>query len=203
MKKQGQKSAPALVSDGWGGIREALVEVYGQVPAYQGRGRPPRKKQALPEWQYLQIVKQRNSKGRLTGVKPKAIFGEEEDLLELFGAHTAYIERSHLTMRQDNARLRRKTLSFSKDTRCHEAAALFDDAIYNLVKPLKSLRLDVNPKAHKFEQRYQHRTPAMAAGLTHHIWELVELFRTVVVPNNSLVVDHPGSAQAANQRLSR
>jgi hypothetical protein len=35
------------VSDGWGGIHEAMVEVYGQVPEYQGRGRPPTRKQPL------------------------------------------------------------------------------------------------------------------------------------------------------------
>jgi hypothetical protein len=29
------------LSDGWGGHREALVQVYWQVPEYGGRGRPP------------------------------------------------------------------------------------------------------------------------------------------------------------------
>src|SRR5512142_3227831 len=40
-----QDSPPPFVSDGWGGHREALLEVYGQVPPYQGRGRPPTRKQ--------------------------------------------------------------------------------------------------------------------------------------------------------------
>ena len=48
---------PPTVSDGWGGNREAMVEVYGQVPEYQGRGRPPTHKQPLPGWQSLQVVK--------------------------------------------------------------------------------------------------------------------------------------------------
>jgi len=185
MKKQGQEEPPPLVSDGWGGIRDALVEVYGEVPAYQGRGRPPTKKQAQSQWQYLQIVKQRDSKGRLIGIKPKAIFGEEQDLIEIFGSHTAYIERSHLSMRHANCRLTRKSLNFSKDLQSHEAAALFDDAVYNFVRPLKTLRLDTKPNAKRFEQRYQHRTPAMAAGLSDHIWSLDEFLRSVVVPDNS------------------
>jgi len=37
---------PSTMSDGWGGITEAMIDVYGQVPAYQGRGRPPSHKQA-------------------------------------------------------------------------------------------------------------------------------------------------------------
>jgi hypothetical protein len=43
---------PPTVSDGWGGIREAMIEVYGQVPEYQGIGRPPTRKRPLPGWQY-------------------------------------------------------------------------------------------------------------------------------------------------------
>lgn len=48
---------PPTVSDGWGGIREAMVEVYGKVPEYSGKGRPPVKKQPQPGWNYVQIVK--------------------------------------------------------------------------------------------------------------------------------------------------
>lgn len=185
LRAQGQRQPPALVSDGWGGIREALVEVYGELPPYKGRGRPPTKKQGSDTWQYLQLVKQRDAKGCLLAIKPKAIFGEEKNLLDLFGAHTAYIERSHLTMRNDNRRLCRKTLCFSKSLRLHRAAALWDDATYNLCKPLKSLRLDFNPHAERFERRYQHRTPATAAGLTDATWSVERLLRTVPIPDNS------------------
>ena len=185
LKAQGQRQPPALVSDGWGGIREALIEVYGAPPPYKGRGRPPTKKQGSDTWQYLQLVKQRDPKGRLLAIVPKAIFGEEKSLLDLFGAHTAYIERSHLTMRTDNRRLGRKTLCFSKSLHLHKAAALWDDATYNLCKPLKSLRLDLNPYAQRFERRYQHRTPATAAGLTDATWSVERLLRTVPIPSNS------------------
>lgn len=185
LKAQGQAVPPPLSSDGWGGIREAFIEVYGAVPPYQGRGRRPSKKQGSSQWQYLQIVKQRDNKGRLLAIKPKAVFGEDPSLLDIFGAHTAYIERSHLTMRNDNRRLCRKALTFSKSLRLHKAAAIWDDATYNLTKPLKSLRLDLNPQAKRFERRYQHRTPAMAAGLTDSVCSIERLLRTVPIPNNS------------------
>ena len=174
-----------MVSDGWGGIREALLEVYGELPPYKGRGRRPSKKQGSSAWQYLQVIKQRDTKGRLLEIQPKAIFGDEQNLLELFGCHTAYIERTHLTMRNDNRRLCRKALTFSKSLRLHKAAAIWDDVTYNLTKPLKSLRLDLNPHAKRFSKRYQHRTPAMAAGLTDAVWSIERLLRSVPVPNNS------------------
>ena len=96
---------PPTISDGWGGIREAMVQTWGKVPEYKDRGRPPEKKRPLGGWKYLQVIKERNEKDRVTGTKKKAIFGEKESLLELFEEHTAYVERTHLTMRQMNGRL--------------------------------------------------------------------------------------------------
>lgn len=62
------KVPPPLVSDGWGGIDQALIEVYGQAPAYPGRGRPPTLKRPGESWQYLMIVKHRDGTGNLTSV---------------------------------------------------------------------------------------------------------------------------------------
>jgi len=86
---------PPTISDGWGGIREAMVQVWGKVPEYKGRGRPPEKKRPLGGWKYLQVIKERDDAGRVTGTKKKAIFGEEQRLLEVFEEHTAYVERTH------------------------------------------------------------------------------------------------------------
>ena len=52
LKRRGHPEAPPpTISDGWGGIDEAMIDVYGQVPDYCGRGRPPTKKRPLPGWQ--------------------------------------------------------------------------------------------------------------------------------------------------------
>ena len=55
---------PPILSDGWGGIDEARVAVYGLVPEYQGRGRPPTRKKPGADWLYLQMVKLRDAHGR-------------------------------------------------------------------------------------------------------------------------------------------
>lgn len=172
---------PPTVSDGWGGNREAMVEVYGQVPAYSGRGRPPTHKQPMPGWQYLQVVKQRDDNGHLIGIDLRVIFGDEDEVLALLGASTAYIERTHLTMRHFNARLVRKSLAFSKDLDLHCAAAAWEDLVYNLARPLKSLRL---PETDLPQRRWQPRTPAMAAALTDHIWSIRELLFALPLPHS-------------------
>jgi hypothetical protein len=119
-----------------------MIEVYGQVPEYQGVGRPPTRKRPQPSWQYVQAVKQREH-GRIVGVELRVIFGDPIKTLELLGQSTAYIERTHLTMRLFNGRLVRKTLAFSKDVQMYRASAAWEDLVYNLARPLKPLRLPV------------------------------------------------------------
>jgi hypothetical protein len=171
---------PPLISDGWGGIDDAMLAVYGLVPEYAGRGRPPTQPRPGEDWRYLQMVKQRNERGRLLGIKLKAVWGNLNDLMALLGQSTAYIERSNLTARLFNARLTRKTLAFSKDLDLHEAAVTWEDAYYNWVRPHKSLRVRVTDDP---QRKWSPRTPGMTASLTDHIWTVKELLVTVPVPN--------------------
>jgi hypothetical protein len=171
-------SPPPLVSDGWGGYDEAMVEVWGKVPEYRGRGRPPTKKQPGADWQYLQMVKQREN-GLVIGMKAKTIYGEEREVLKLLGTSTSYVERTNLTSRHMNGRLVRKTLGYSKELAMLRASSIWEDALYNLGRALKTLRTE-NPRAGK--RRWKRRSPAMAAGLTDHIWEIEELLTTLPLP---------------------
>lgn len=178
LKQRGHPDKPPpTISDGWGGIREAMVVVYGQVPPYSGRGRPPALKQPGADWQYLQMVKQREN-GRVIGTELRVIFGNEAEVLALLGKSTSYIERSNLTSRHFKSRLTRKTLAFSKTTAMHQAAATVEDAYYNLVWPHKALHQEVVAP----DRRWLPRTPAMASALTDHIWTVKELFSRVPVP---------------------
>jgi hypothetical protein len=179
LKDRGHPEAPPpTVSDGWGGIREAMVEVYGKVPDYSGKGRPPTLKQPQSGWRYLQVVKQRDEKGNFLGTRLKAIYGELEELTEILGKSTAYVERTHLTMRTFSSRLTRKSIAFSKEIGMHKACAAIEDMYYNLIRPHKTLRLKNEDGGGR---KWNKRTPAMAAGLTDHIWTLKELFTMVVI----------------------
>jgi len=104
LKKRGHPDAPPpLVSDGWGGVDEAIIAVYGAVPAYTGIGRPPTRKRPQPGWQYLQVVKQRQESSERHCAWSRS-----------WRCWARAIERTHLTMRLFNGRLTRKTLAFSK-----------------------------------------------------------------------------------------
>ena len=72
---------------------------------------------------------------------------------------TSYVERSNLTMRMQMRRLTRLTNAFSKKLENLKAAVALHFAHYNYVRVHSSLRV----------------TPAMAAGITDHIWSVEDL----------------------------
>jgi hypothetical protein len=133
-------------------------------------------KQPQAGWHYLQVVKHRSG-GQILEVEIEVIYGNQATL-DLVGAHTSIVERTNLTSRQMNGRLVRKTLSFSKQLEMLKASSVWEDMVSNLTRPVKTLRLEVNEERHRF----QPCSPAMAAGLTDHIWTIKELLMTVVPP---------------------
>ena len=178
LKDRGHPDAPpAMATDGKGSYREAMLETWGQVPAYGGRGRPPTHKQPGPDWHYLQVVKERSG-SRLIAVHTQVVYGDPHEVRALLGEHTAYVERTHLTSRQMNGRLVRKTLSYSKQLDALTASCAWEDWVYNLTRPLKTLAIRVQ----EGQRRWQPQTPAMDAGLTDHQWTVKELLLTVVAP---------------------
>ena len=180
LKDRGHPDAPpAMATDGKGDYREALLETWGQVPEYSGVGRPPTIKRPQKEWQYLQVIKTRSG-SRLIGVTIKVIYGDPDSVVDLVGAHTAYVERTNLTSRQMNGRLVRKTLSYSKQLAALKAACAWEDWVYNLTRAVATLSL----RMQLGHQRWKRQSPAMAAKLTEHIWTIKELLMTVVPPHS-------------------
>jgi len=178
-KHQPEEPPPALASDGKGAYREAMLAVWGTIPEYGGKGRPPTVPQPGKDWQYLQVIKRREG-SKLVSVTSKVIYGDPQEVKQVLGAHTAYVERTNLTSRQMNGRLVRKTLSFSKELRLLKAASTLEDALYNFTRPVKTLRVEREDRS--TSARWQQRTPAMAAGLTDHIWTVKELLTLVLAP---------------------
>jgi hypothetical protein len=99
------------------------------------------------------------------------VMGALAVVLALLGGkkiNTSYIERHNATDRHRNARKGRKSYRFSKDFFMHEALSYFTMYSYNFCWPVRTLRVKTG------HRRYQQRTPAMAAGLTDHVWSLRE-----------------------------
>ncbi len=127
-------------------------------------------------WQYLRVVKRRE-KGRVSGAKAKVVYGDEQEVLGLLGRSTSYVERTNLTSRHMNGRLVRKTLGYSKEPEMLRASSIWEDMIYNLGRALKTLRVESPEEVGN--RRWIGRSPAMAAGLTDHIWAIEELLSTL------------------------
>jgi hypothetical protein len=151
-------------------------------PPTRGRGRPRHKPKRIldPHLCYAQVDKRREG-GRVVEVRRRIIFGTAEEMATIITAdgcgstiNTAYVERNNLSMRQNVGRLLRKTLSFSKSEYYLQRHIELEDAIYNFVKPHLSLRRRLQSHKHH-GRKWEPRTPAMAAGLTDHIWSIEEL----------------------------
>jgi IS1 transposase len=156
----------------------ALPEVYGASvqPQRQGsRGRHPNPVKVPPEELTYATVHKTRENNRVVKVEARVVYGSAgavqaalDDSSVSDSVNTGYVERHNGTDRHRNARKARKTYCFSKDWEVHEALTYFTLYSYNFCWPVRTLRQEIGRK------RYRQRTPAMAAGLTDHVWSLRE-----------------------------
>jgi IS1 family transposase len=180
---------PFFPSDQLAEYRTALLPVYGQwyQPARHGsRGRyPERRRQAPPALLYAQVVKPRE-RGSVVAVTTKVVFADAQAITERLHpsptsttVNTSCVERETFTLRQGNRRLTRKTSGFSKALSCLEKQRWLSLAYSHLVLPHESLRQPLHtpePTRGSGSARcWCPITPAMAAGLTDHVWTMTEL----------------------------
>jgi len=180
---------PFFTSDQLAEYRTALLHAYGQwyQPLRQGkRGpHPHRRRVPHPDLLYAQVVRQRE-KGQVVAVSRKVVFGEHELLDRHLTSssvsttiNTSFVERENLTLRQQNRRLTRKTNGYSKELGWLEKHLWLSLAYYHLVLPHESLRIRLPEPAPTrgtgSARRWQMVTPAMAAGMTDHVWSTSEL----------------------------
>jgi hypothetical protein len=184
-KRCGHSTPPPLASDGGSGCEDAMLEVYGQVPPYNGKRRRPKRKVAAADWMHLRLIKYLTSKPRKK-IKRKVVFGSPKAVLPLLAKGTVKVERTHLTMRLSNGRLTRKTLGYSKKLENHKLSAAWEDLFYNLCHVVRTLKVKLNTTHNsknnkRFRPQWLHQTPAMAAGLADHVWSVKELLKTISI----------------------
>ena len=160
---------PFFISDGLKLYTRAILKIYGQWTEYPRTGRRGRPRNPglapPPDLRYAQVVKHQRD-GHLVEVERKVIFGNDIVASEI---STSFVERCNLRMRQENKRLARKTLAFSKKVQelDHQMTLYF--AHFNLCRPHLSLRRD------GASSRSARRTPMMMLEVTDHVWSLREL----------------------------
>ena len=168
------RQLPLFLTDGWKAYTAALLQVVGIVyrPRRRGHvGRKPKPRLVAPKTLfYAQVVKVRNKTGQIMEVSRRVVyggprrFGKQLRLRQLGETiQTAFMERWYGTLRGLVASLRRRTRCLSWSRPRHQGKVWLLVSLYNFVMPHKSLRQGRTP-----------RTPAMAIGLTDHVWNYRE-----------------------------
>src|SRR5437762_382556 len=150
------------------------LQVVGVVyrPRRRGNvGRKPKPRLVAPKNVcYAQVVKVRDKAGHVVEVSRRVVFGGPRRFgkqwrLRQLGEtiQTAFMERWYGTLRGLVAPLRRRTRCLSWSHARHRGKVWLMVSLYNFVMPHKSLR-----------QGRTSRTPAMALGLTDHVWSYGE-----------------------------
>ena len=89
--------------------------------------------------------------------------------------NTVFVERLNATLRTWLPALVRRSWHAGSDGERLERHFFLVLAAYNLIRPHRSLRVQVNG-------RWVDRTPGMAAGVTDHAWTVAELLRYRIEP---------------------
>jgi IS1 family transposase len=155
----------------------AILRTYGRPQAWPRTGKPgrPRQPRLVPprDLVYAMVHKLRR-KGRVVQVTIRRVFGAARQVAKALArsgvstqVNTSFVERFNATVRQHNSRKARKVYTFSKDIAQHHAMSWFALAYYNFCRPHLGLR-------RQEAGSWRGRTPAMAAGLSHHVWSLHE-----------------------------
>ncbi len=177
-RRTGGRTMRLMTSDAYPAYESAILDVYGETvtPPRTGKpGRPKGPRKAPPADLVYATVEKVRVKGRVVEILTRVVFGTMAAVAAALAGsgvsrsiNTSLLERQHLTDRHLNARKSRKTYRFSKDWRFPEAATYFTMYSYNFCWPVRSLREPIG------EGHDRKRTPAMAAGLTDHVWSMAE-----------------------------
>jgi IS1 family transposase len=185
---------PLFLTDGFKEYGTAILAHFGhwiQPERQQAKGPIPKPRwMPRPELLYAQVVKSYRRR-HIVGVKHRVVFGSRlaiEQVLARWGwmINTAFIERLNLDIRQRVAAVGRRV-----NTLCQGEKGLLDQmmlfqAYHNFVLPHASLRQRLPfPEATNSSgsaRLWRPCTPAMAAGLTDHVWTLREVLMFRVPP---------------------
>ena len=144
------EALPYFTSDELEHYVSAIREEYGvekSFPKTGKRGRPKKPVKVVPpELVYAQVHKYRE-KGKVKKIEKKVIFGTEKQVYEKLreapcsnAVNTSFVERNNLTLRQQNGRLQRKTLQFSKEKELLNSQLDLFLGIYHFIRPHRGLK---------------------------------------------------------------
>src|SRR5919197_1557571 len=185
---------PLFLTDGLKEYATALLTHFGywvQPPRRQATGPAPKPRwMPLPRLLYAQVVKTVRRR-RLVRVRHRVVFGSLEAVNAVLAPlgcqiNTAFIERLNRTIRQHVAAVGRRVSTLCKGEDGVRQQLVLFQAYHNFCLPHASLRVPlaapIPTNGTGSATQWQPRTPAMAAGLTDHVWTLREVRRYRVPP---------------------
>jgi IS1 family transposase len=165
-----------MTSDEYPAYPGAILEAFGEKRKPKRmfkRGRPKKPSYRPPPDLVYATVHKTRVKGRVKKIDYRVVFGTEEQVKSALEQsrcsrkiNTSFIERQNGTDRNRCSRKVRKSYCFSKDWDVHGAATCFSLYSYNFCWAVRTLR---RPDGQKGKC-----SPAMAAGLTDHLWTIKE-----------------------------
>src|SRR5215813_3839934 len=185
---------PLFLTDGFKEYTTALLTHFGswvELPRRQAQGPTPKPRwMPLPALLYAQVVKQYRRR-RVVRVHHRVVFGTLARVNWVLAAtgwqiNTAFIERANGAIRQHVAAAGRRVITLCKGKEGIRHQLALYHGYYNFCLPHASLRrplpqpLPTNGTGSA--RRWQPQTPAMAAGLTDHVWTLREVLLYRVPP---------------------
>src|SRR5215831_8491458 len=185
---------PLFMTDGLKDYAMALLTHFGQwvQPSRQQAKGPVPKPRWMPRPQllYAQVVKSYRRR-RVVRVRHRVVFGTLASVNQVLVAtgwqiNTAFIERVNLTIRQHVTAVGRRVITLCKSAEgVHHQLALYH-TYYNFCLPHAALRVPLPrplPTNGTGSAKQWHPcTPAMAAGLTDHVWSVREVLLFRVPP---------------------
>src|SRR5262245_20226011 len=186
--------APLFLTDGFREYLTALLTHYGawvQLPRRQAKRALPKPRwMPLPQLLYAQVVKTMRRR-RLVRVRHRVVFGTLEAVQQVLAAcgwqiQTAFVERVNLSIRQHVAAVGRRVPTLCKGKDGMQQQLVLYHVYYNFCLPHVSVRQPL-PQPEPTHgtgsaKQWQPCTPAMAAGLTDHVWTLREVLLFRVPP---------------------
>jgi len=187
-----------LCVDGFVAYVGAARSVFREPVYTRKRGRP---RLVLPDGFLLaQVVKRRTGR-RLAEVTRRVVVGPPAAVARVSAATrggtqitTAYSERLNATFRAHLAPLTRRGRGIAHGPALVESGLWLVGCAYNVCWTHESLRLRAIGG-----RRWLERTPAMAAGLTDHVWTLEDVLRYPVPPRERTLTSKPRRGRRRDQ----
>ena len=152
-------------------------------------------RKSLPQLLYAQVVKTMRRR-RLVDVTHRVVFGTIEAVNQVlvplgWQINTSLVERCNLSLRQHVAAIGRRVNTLCKGEAGLRQQLVLYHVYYNFVLPHASLRQPLATHGQGSAKVWQPCTPAMAAGLTDHVWSL-----------RTITTEYPSQANRLANRYS-